>query len=139
MHQYTPAPLKNRTWLTLPTLKQIAPIHADAFLILHNNAIHLVIYWTRNGRKRIALDGWLVTPSLLIPIWDVSTVTGQPLFWSRHNHALIARVHANTLKVVDSARAHLGAVSLLCHYVPQSDPEPLTVPNRYGTTTKRRI
>jgi hypothetical protein len=131
--------MKNRTWLHKKPVSD-SILYCDAFLILRTPHHYLVLDWTDTSKRRVALDGYLITPTALVPVWDASAITGIEQYWSALNAPIMQRVHQTVIRETQADVAwrlgYLG-VSLLCHYVRVWDVEPLTGVNKYRQPLKR--
>jgi hypothetical protein len=126
--------LKHRPYLNQHTLSKLPQTHCDAFLLLKDGQYYLVLDWSHRGNAPIALDAFLITSTGLVPVWTPQATGGIPQYWTPLTARFMPSAHKRVLQLVrDSGR---GPVSLLCHYVPQADPQPLDA-NMYVTPVKR--
>lgn len=128
--------IKHRPYLNQQALNNLPQIHCDVFLLLRSGQYYVVLDWSRRGNTPIALDAYLITQSGMVAVWDSQVTRGVPQYWTTLTAPFMARVHATVLQLVHGTRELYGPVSLLCHYVPQSDPQPLDA-NMYTTPVKR--
>lgn len=111
-------------------------MHCDAYVIGTRGVEYLVIDWREGGKRRVALDAWLLEADGLTPIWDGEGIAGEPVYWGERNDAIMSRVHARVL-LQTAAMMHLGRgrwtrVSVLAHYVRVTETDVETMPNTWA-------
>lgn len=131
----------NRPWISgglYDLMARPSVLHCDAYVMHTRNPADvtaLVIDWREGGRKRVALDAYMIEPDGLTPLWDAErhAVGGVPVYWTRANHTTMRRVHMTVLNEVAAAEAsgRWARVSLVAHYVHVDERDPWRGENHY--------
>ena len=124
--------MKYRTCLQKKDVRKTT-LYCDAYLILRPPHHYLILKWSANS-IRVAMDAYVVTNTCLIPVWDASTIKGLNQYWTPINNLTMRRVHATVIAQTrpNVARAlDYDDISLLCHYIHTTEPEPLVGVNAY--------
>lgn len=128
MNSYRRSALKNRPWITGALYDKLTSskiLHLDAYIFQYHGNEYLELEWNEGGKRLVARDTYLIEPDGLTPVWSTARAYGVPVFWTRHNHMTMARVHRTVLLEAENAlkpTSPLWArVSVLCHYVHVTD------------------
>jgi hypothetical protein len=136
--------LHNRPWISgklYDDLVRPSILHCDAFCIDHLGVLYLVIDWREGGKKRVALDAYLIEPDGLTPVWDTERPNGgRQVYWTRANHTIMARIHARVLEQASRLAVQVGwrRVMVQAHYVLARDIDPWPLNAPYQVTTRVR-
>lgn len=130
----------NRPWITgklYDDYSRDTIMHMDAYILSAKGRTYLLIDFRRGGTFRIAVDAWLIEQDGLTPIWDAVGLqnVGEPVYWSRANHAWMRGVHQTVLaqaeKMMGFSQGRWTRVVTQCHYVHVTDTDCEIRDNKY--------